>query len=68
MAFVSLTSAGEVLLWHWFRAHRLEKCYCGIGFVYIGLGNVAVANVWWTSVGDMLLWLMFGGHRLEKCC
>jgi hypothetical protein len=55
-----------MLLWHWFRVHRLEKCCCGIGFVDIGWGNVAMALVSFASAGETLLWLLYRGHRLRN--
>ena len=66
MAFVSWTSAGEMLLWPLFREHLLGKCCCGYGFMYIGWGNVAVAcvavaKVSWTLAGEMFCGFGFVG-------
>jgi len=48
VACVSWIVVEEVLLWHSFREHRVEKCCCGIGFVCIGrrlLRHVFVAHL-----------------------
>ena len=45
VAKVSWTLAGEMMLWLWFRGHRLENCCCGEGFVGAGFQNVAAAEV-----------------------
>ena len=51
---VSWASATEMLLRHWFREHRLEKCCRGECCVDIDFENVAVACVSWVSICNIL--------------
>ena len=67
-ASVSCVLTLNMLLWHWFRAFRLFKCCCGIGFVrldseddvdigFVRLDHEHVAAASCVSTLKMLLWL-----------